>query len=165
MRYCKGILLWDRRLIHYAAEPLGELYDVDQREARAHFKPKGLWVSVEGKDDWETWCESEGFALERLSVSHEIVLDPSANILWLTSAIDIDLLTADYGIDILPGFQYGPCFMHVDWPAISDRYDGIVIAPYQWSRRLDGNARWYYSWDCAAGCIWRKRAIISVIQH
>ena len=51
--------------------------------------------------------------------------------------------------------------MFIDWPKVAERYDGIIIAPYQWSRRLDG-PMWYYGWDCASGCVWRARAVLEL---
>lgn len=50
---------------------------------------------------------------------------------------------------------------HINWPMVADRYQGIVIAPYLWSRRMDGGL-WYYGWDCASGCIWDAAAVASV---
>ena len=40
------------------------------------------------------------------------------------------------------------------------RVDGIIIAPYQWYCRM--TVDWYYTWDCASGCIWNLDAIESV---
>ena len=38
-------------------------------------------------------------------------------------------------------------------------YQGIIIAPYLWTRRHHESTGWYYSWDCASGVIWDARAI------
>lgn len=55
-----------------------------------------------------------------------------------------------------------PFVIWLDWAAIGKLYDGIIIAPYLWERRLNGGAMWYYGWDCASGCIWNPRAISEV---
>lgn len=72
------------RLIHYSDSPLTEVHSVDQVD-RYHFKPSGLWVSVEGYGStWKDWCESEEFHPTRLTHVHEIELAPNANILRLS---------------------------------------------------------------------------------
>ncbi|QBI98814.1 hypothetical protein SEA_BOBBY_184 [Mycobacterium phage Bobby] len=48
----------------------------------------------------------------------------------------------------------------IDWGKVAADYGGIIIAPYQWSRRMDPH--WYYTWDCASGCIWNLEAIESL---
>ena len=50
----------------------------------------------------------------------------------------------------------------IDWRLVAEEWQGIVIAPYLWERRFDSDARWYYSWDCASGCIWDHRAIAAI---
>jgi hypothetical protein len=149
----------DRRLIHYGKEPLpAELVD-RSAELVVHFKPSGLWVSVEGKDDWEDWCRAEGFQLDALRCRSEVVLRPKARILWVRAVKGIDGLTRELGRALCPG---GDPSLGIDWPQLGEKYDGIIIAPYQWCRRLHMGTAWYYSWDCASGCIWRPRAIESV---
>lgn len=54
-------------------------------------------------------------------------------------------------------------WVSVNWPLIATRWDGIIIAPYQWSCRYDDRTFWYYGWDCASGCIWNLHAITDVI--
>ena len=154
------------RLLHYSAKPFtGPLRDVDEHPL--HFKPSGLWVSVEGEDDWPDWCHAEDWGLDRLRYAHEVALAPEANLLRLTTPADIDRLTAEHGIDPLSKYHdrtlaWTPSYTYIDWPAIAARHDGIVIAPYQPSRRLAFDAMWYYAWDCASGCIWRARAVAGV---
>jgi len=50
---------------------------------------------------------------------------------------------------------------NINWPAVAEKYDGIIIAPYIWQRRLSDNPDhfWYYGWDCASGCIWNTEVI------
>jgi hypothetical protein len=153
-------------LIHYSAEPLGPLYsNTSQSEPDNYFqKPNGLWVSVEGVDGWREWCESEGFERARLTVANIIELKPDANLLHLTSAQELDEFTNDYGIlgtlaKSHPGLFTSPT---IDWDRVAQKYQGIIIAPYQWSRRFAENTSWYYGWDCASGCIWNVDAIQNI---
>jgi hypothetical protein len=147
-------------LIHYSRVPLRKMHSVS--EQRDHFKPTGLWVSVKGPDDWKSWCVSEGFSLENLAYPHIIVLSPQANILRLSSANDIDAFTSEY-------FATNSLFLdgryQINWGLVADHYDGIIIAPYIWERRLFGGANWYYSWDCASGCLWEASAVQSIIPQ
>jgi hypothetical protein len=143
------------RLLHYAAEPLGEIRDAAEQPP-AHFKPVGLWVSVEGPDDWPSWCKGEDFGLERLRYAHEIGLRSEAKILHLKNARDIDSMSRYRTRN--PAYA-GLSYHSLDWRPVAEEYDGIIIAPYNWSRRLHQQTAWYYAWDCASGCIWRSRAV------
>jgi len=148
------------RLIHYSAAPLGPLYSVDQTDGDCRVrgdKPKGLWVSIEGEQDWKSWCEAERFSLESLRFAHEIVLAPGANILRLSTPDDIDRLTERYAAPAIPGL--GGRVYGLRWDQIAERHHGIIIAPYIFERRLNDHAFWYYGWDCASGCIWDAAAI------
>lgn len=147
-------------LAHYSDEPIvGPLRFAPQHVptdyVSSHSKPDGLWVSVDDGEGWQEWCRSEGFNLYKLAVRHEIRLAPDANILWLRSGLEIDAFTREYGEP--PTIGNSPA---IRWSRVADNYQGIIIAPYQWSRRLD--VTWYYGWDCSSGCIWGPSAIADV---
>ena len=143
-------------LVHYSDKPAKPMRSVGQRqETTCHSKPHGLWVSVEGEDDWREWCLSEGFGLERLTHVHDVTLADDENVLRLGGPAGIDAFTREFGER-----SYGS--MGIRWHDVAARWQGIIIAPYVWARRLDGDAGWYYGWDCASGCIWDARAIASV---
>jgi len=143
-------------LEHYAREALA----LDQRgyEQRVNDKPRGFWVSVKGEDDWPSWCRSEEFAADSLSVRHAVALAEHANILHLGSVSDILDFHSEYSE------TFGPYLdrQYIGWERVAEQYDGIIIAPYQWPLRLNDSARWYYSWDVASGCIWSVEAISEV---
>ena len=149
------------KLKHYSKGPLflfdrGRKYE-QSTESDSQFKPKGLWVSVEGEDDWPTWCRSEEFALERLEIKTSIFLTPSANILYINSMEELDAFSEEYHITLY-GIQDW-----VDWNRVTSIFDGVIIAPYQWPARMKHS--WYYGWYCASGCIWNLSAIKGVQQH
>lgn len=76
----------DLSLTHYSEEPWGgPLRSVEQLTV-PHFKPAGLWFSVDGKHDWPAWCEREAWCLEALTHTARIVLASDAQILWLSTA-------------------------------------------------------------------------------
>ena len=146
-----------RPLIHWSAAPLGALTPTDPGMLGVVLrgrldKPHGLWFSVgDGEDGWRAWCEAEGFAMERLSVSTEIVFKPGARVLRVGDAAGLRALVEQYRREHdLSG---------LDWHRIGMAYDAVVIAPYISECRLAGDTFWYYSWDCASGCAWNTDVI------
>lgn len=149
------------QLIHFSSNYLTHVDSMDQID-KPHSKPTGLWISVEGRgsDGWGRWCRNNNFRRGTLKTRTEIKLKPDANILWLKGPVDILDFTADY--QRLPD-HYPPSLhdmtMHIDWKKVAEKYQGIIIAPYDWHLRLDSRTEWYYSWDCASGCIWDAEAV------
>jgi len=138
------------RLLHYSKTEIKQPRSAPQFGER--FKPKGLWVSVEGPYDWRWWCEAEDFCDIPALVEHEVVLAKSAKILYLEDASEIDRFSRKYRVG-----SYS-----VDWEKVASKYDGIIIAPYCWERRMERSSDWYYPWDCASGCIWNASAIAKI---
>ena len=154
-------------LMHYADAPLA--FDADrtyvQGEPYAFRKPEGLWVSVQGEDDWPSWCSREEYAPNRLRHSHQVRLFRDANILMINSSAELLDFTDAYAVQTdwerrwdwkRDNKRQWP----IDWRQVAMQYDGIIIAPYQWQCR--SAVDWYYGWDCASGCIWNLSAIVSV---
>lgn len=147
------------RLVHYTKDPDMIVPGTVAQKPDGDMKPEGLWVSVLGEYGWKDWCESGSFRLENLAHVHAVTLSPTARILHLSGARDIDAFTESYAEE----HPVVSKFYCVNWARVeADGYHGIVISPYCWERRLDGNSRWYYGWDCASGCIWNADAIESV---
>lgn len=150
------------RLLHYSGKPLGDVLSCGQDLRLASYaKPHGLWVSVEGSDDWPHWCQSEDFRVDSLRVVHEIVLGLDAKVLRLACVEELDAFAREFGAfdSTIPNTMFAIGHA-IDWPRVAQKYQGIIIAPYIWERRLQ--AMWYYGWDCASGCIWDASAIASV---
>lgn len=161
------------KYIHFSAVPLVAVRDSAQ-EPRMGWKPDGLWFSVEGRGShgWKKWCEDEGFAADRFVYGNELCFYPNANILKLSTAVEILEFskqyksTPEYARHYPPEIQPRPDeTLAIDWPRVATEYDGIIIAPYCWDLRLSRSAQWYYSWDCASGAVWRKRAVAEIICH
>lgn len=131
------------RLIHYStADTLWPLHARAQPVPFSEYdKPKGLWVSVEGENDWKEWCESEGF-IGGNQFAFEVQLSPDAKIKRITGALEIDIFTDRYGIETR--FRRG-----INWPLVAEKYHGIIIAPtcakggWTWARTgtIRGTAR------------------------
>jgi hypothetical protein len=148
-------------LFHYSATPLGELRSMVPQEPREGDswtfidKPRGLWVSVD--DAWEEWCRENEFNVPSLAVKQRVVLkDFEGKLLLLSTPPEILEFQERYG---LPHPRI-PEHYGIDWARVALNYGGIIIAPYQWSLRLD--LMWYYGWDCASGCIWDTSIIAGV---
>lgn len=130
-------------------------------------KPRGFWVSDEtrGAYGWRNWCQGERFRLYSLKYEYRIELVPNAKILYLNTVEDIDAFTAEYGYSLLktldPGYDT-KIIDGIDWQRVAKKWHGIIITPYQYQRRLELHTSWYYTWDCASGCIWNMKAIDSV---
>ncbi len=147
-------------LRHFADLPVLEVHDIKQRnpvDNMLHFgKPKGLWVSDESSEQsWSNWCEAEQFGIGALE--HLVDLAPGANILRIETLEQLDGFGARYGI--CPDHEYFRDEPAIQWADVERDFDGILITPYHWERRLHPGSSWYYGWDCASGCIWRSRAV------
>ena len=166
------------RWVHYSSLPDQIVfYDTDYEKAvnnPRNFKPIGLWITPYGQEDnWFEWSMGEEFRISELNYIHDVELAVCANILRISSIAGLDAFSQQYAIDMFPGreaigYITGErleSWMICDWPRLAEKYDGLIISPYQWSRRLmhqGTRTDWYYSWDCASGCIWNARAIESI---
>lgn len=162
------------RLVHYASHPFGELQEFGpppEDDWRSSFyKPSGLWVSDDDTNyGWREWCLDEDFMLDNLTHVHDVTLAADANVRIINTSEELDRFTAEFrlpsGRDKLLS-EDKDRFVRIYgllWQNVRERYDGLIITPYLWDRRLDLNTMWYYAWDCASGCIWQKRAIASVV--
>ena len=153
--------------LKYAPAPItmADYTDRAQAQPRAdgyrsdYEKPKGCWITDDSDDCWNAWCVAESFELRGLTHKHEVILDESG-VLSLCKAYELDDFTAEFGVDIWWGTDEHPrkyknrC---IAWEKVAAKYDGLIITPYIWQRRMELN--WYYTWDCASGCIWNVRAI------
>lgn len=123
-------------------------------------KPHGFWVSVSGKNDWPSWCESEGFRPGNLIHEHAVILTQNSRILHLGCDDAIEEFTMEYGVRDMTSVRYR--YRSICWDRLYDKYHGIIIAPYSWELRNLEFTSWYYGWDCASGCIWDVDAIASI---
>jgi len=145
---------------HHSARPVERVRSVAQKVGETGRKPSGFWISRDGDDSWEAWCRSEEYWIGSLAVRHEVRLAEHASILSLSTAKELEGFTEQYG---LPEAWASYSIKMIDWSRVAAEYSGIMIVPYIWSCRLDGPASgWYYSWDCASGCIWDASAIASI---
>jgi hypothetical protein len=144
----------DLTFTHHPRAPLPWEFDPSRKyeQTRRWAKPTGFWLSV--NDDWRRYCEADEVSdCEGVPVV-EFALDLE-RVLVLDCAADLDEFHGSY---VVPQEQSHGTL--IDWGPLTEHFTGIMIAPYIWSRRLDGPASsWYYPWDCASACIWDLSAV------
>lgn len=143
-------------LSHFSPEIISTITPIEVVQEINH-KPHGFWLSVDGEQDWRDWCEAEEFRLERLRFRHKIELASRAKILHISNPLELINFTNEYR-----GSHNSYTYRIIDWNKVANQFDGIIIAPYQWEMRLDFDYGWYYTWDCASGCVWKNEAIQSI---
>ena len=144
------------KLSHWSWEKDLRPRSIVQGEDRCGSKPSGFWVSVDGPDDWEEFCTREEFRGLDEQYRYSVTLSDNANILYLR--------TPNALLSFTEKFDSSEKWLRnsgIDWPRVASKYQGIIIAPYQWSLRLDG-PHWYYTWDVASGCFWDSSAINTI---
>lgn len=109
------------RLLHYTPKPfVGPILSLSQdwsTKLSSYRKPKGLWVSVEGEDDWPSWCRSGSYNVTGLACVSEVVL-----------AADHTVLITAFPTDLHPFFcrdDYGG--RGVDWSAVAEKHLGHAL--------------------------------------
>jgi len=157
------------RYIRHSTEPLTEVWQSILQDGSDHrgTKPNGVWFSIvgeDGRDGWMDYCNGKGIKLGQYRT--EIVLNEDS-VQFIGSAAEIDKLTTRYGY-----FPECPAeFLRSDpnytrsaicWRRLAEEYDGIIIAPECTDRRQENH--WYYTWDCASGCIWSSNAVKELKQ-
>lgn len=102
----------------------------------------------DGIDGWMTWCEANDYgSYGRSHFATEFRFRKDADVLLISTEDELLAFTSEFRSNF-------PSTSFIDWVAVAARYRGIVIAPYQWSLRLDRRCGWYYSWDVASACVW-----------
>ena len=117
------------------------------------FKPVGLWYQCNG--DWERWYQSEmPHWANRFAFKHNVAIDSKANIIVLDTVEKMHSFNKKYLLKKKLNYSFDKT---IDWKQVAIDYDGIEIPYYQWSLRMHEDFNWYYSWDCASGCIWNTK--------
>lgn len=142
-------------LSHYSDKPVTEVLSKKQ-ESQPQMKPHGFWLSVNGERDWKEWCEAEEFNLSTLAIKCVVTLKPKANVLHIKTMKELRDFDEAWGASLIPGRMMDVIY----WNQVVRKWDGIIIAPYQYEFRF--TKLWYYGWDCANGCIWNARAIAEI---
>lgn len=132
--------LTDDMRIHMSRDPF-ELEKRVYEQRISDMKPRGFWYGF--GSEWIDWTRSEmpewtGKYIYKVDIGN-------SNVLKLSNQMELAMFDRQYEAS-----RDGGIFK--DWVAVSKKYDGIEINPYQWSSRR--NYIWYYGWDVASGCVW-----------
>jgi hypothetical protein len=132
--------------------PLERMRRVEQVTPRATYeKPTGLWYAC--GDDWLAWTMAEMPEwLAGYKYVYTLKLDTTEMNMIHTERAFKQLASA-YLI------EDGA----IDWPSVAETYTGIEICPYRRSQRMRYDARWYYAWDVASGCVWDPAAVREIV--
>lgn len=145
------------RRIHFTKDAIKPLKST-VRYLGNSMKPRAFWYSIEGNGDgWSDWCRSEMPHWINNHKAYEVEVDLT-RILLIDSVDAFDKFQAEFSVPMLRETHLPNGY--VRWRAVADHHDGIEINPYLWSQRM--GPLWYYGWDCASGCIWRKRAVLRI---
>lgn len=143
-------------LSHFSDEPITSLHNARQGEGKGGFmKPNGLWLSVDGDDDWPAWCAAENFRDISKQYHYRVSLASKHRVLHICNENDMRRFDTTYKGTGHPSLGMAT----INWSAVAADFRGIIIAPYQWGLRLEPRFFWYYGWDCASGVIWDMDAI------
>lgn len=144
--------LVDLSLAHYSAAPIGQIL-YSAQHFRPMRKPRGLWLSVDSfKDGWADYLSSAHRFPDLLAYRATVVPAPNSRLLWLKNPQEI----ADFNTGFGERDGIGSL---VRWDRVAEHFQGIIIAPHCWTSRIAVETEWYYSWDCASGCVWDCNAI------
>lgn len=166
--------LGDEIRLHMAVRPDLKIsfdekqYSLERRQiSDAIGKPVGLWYGFGGS--WMEWCLSEMPDWMKPHL-YEVLVD-SAKVRRITNIEEFEKFEDEYFYlsdfdrrmqEILPitlppyGLRSRDLFLvgNIDWTRVAQDYSGVEITPYLYKKRL--SSRWYYGWDCAAGCVWQS---------
>ena len=152
------------KLAHYSRERVDQIRPTTWLQDAQSMKPNGVWLSDDTDFGWFEWCMGERFGLPNLRYRIIIEIDPDADILHLKTIEDIDAFTQEYSVPPPWPMEHDRLNlgMFINWKGVASQYNGLLITPYQWERRLQMGCSWYYGWDCASACIWDASAFASI---
>lgn len=146
-------------IVHFSEKKLKhsslkqELIKPMNRDNIIHGKPWGLWFSIESSEyNWSWWCKAENFHLYRMKWVNTLLFKPDARIVYLDTLKKVLRFNKLFCINPYPDMPFS--LRYLDWTQVLPLCDGIIISPYFWQLRMRIESFWYYTWDCASGCIW-----------
>ena len=113
-------------------------------------KPKGLWYSC--GSEWIDWLETE---MPQWTGKHFFSLEIHEDkMLMINTDEKFELFQKEYGV---AGEFDRRSIEGIDWSRVGAEYSGIEICP-----RMGDTSGWYYGWDVASGCVWKRDAVKDV---
>jgi hypothetical protein len=120
------------------------------------WKPLGLWYAL--GNEWIDWCIGAGWGVGVYLYEVELNND---KIIHLKSNDELNDFSRTFSKNTeTKGTKWTDRYNDVDWSKVSSKYDGIEIFPYIY--HYEKSPLFYYGWDVASGCLWKKPAIKEV---
>lgn len=140
------------KLSHFSALPIEEVQACDP--GWTHWKPQGLWVSLDDKEDWISCCERLRLPLGKTYAHrYRVRLRRDCQVLLLEDYEDLETFS-----ELYPAFN--PYDNSRFWREVAREFDGIIVSDaFYMPRGTPLSLDWFHAWDCASGCIWNPRAI------
>lgn len=150
------------RLYHYSREKLN--FDSEFSYPSLLFpsflcgiaKPAGFWVSPDVKEDWPAFANTTEAMHKRFKprfrYKTRIHLRDGHNVLIIRNNRQFLELEEKFTDRV-----EGPFTRFLNIEKLRKQYDGLIITKYFWEFRMTSD--WYYTWDCASGCIWNLDVI------
>jgi len=148
--------------IHYTGEEIDTL-DLNRAytqtaEKLASHTPNGLWLSITGINDWETYCLKNNYNLANLKNEFQVKLKPHAQMLILYDDAAFDDFEKKYGYYAEGTEIHGKDrAFSVRWDEIIKDYQGLAL-PHIFPQ-LNTKGAWYDTWRCTSACIWDLQAV------
>ena len=141
--------------IHYTGEEIDTL-DLSRAytqtaEKLASHTPSGLWLSIAGINDWETYCLENGYNLANLKNEFQIKLKPQAKILILCNNAAFEDFEKKYG------YYAENHTLSIRWDEIIKNHQGLALPNI--FPQLFTKSPWCDTWCCTSACIWDLQAV------
>ena len=117
-------------------------------------KPSGLWYGI--GTDWLDWVKSEmphwkGRYFYKVYITNKVLrISNKEQFIKFINKYKIVDRTFPNKIKLID----------IDWKKVARYHSGIEISPYLYEFRF--KFLWYYSWDVASGCIWKRDGLAQI---
>lgn len=130
-------------------------------------KPRrAFWVSDEGAArPWTKYVRESGINFETDYDSYvgpyeyRVELHDTERALIMDDYWKLSKFAKMYGVEKRYLVPFYDVPIHINWWAVLQDYDAVIISPYAWGLRSDA---WYSNWDCASGPILHPRIVKSL---
>lgn len=130
----------------------------EKKQQEKGYKPNGLWYGI--GPSWVNFVRSE---MPTRETEHVFKIDiDESKMKIIRNYEDLLEFEKEYSTPIEGMYSFNNRYLYIDWERVARDYSGIEIAPYISEARM--KHMWYYGWDLASGCIWRKGVITKITK-
>lgn len=149
------------QLMHYSSDWIFQLEDREYVQPLED-KPRGFWIEAPSSPTdllWKDFAWENG--IRSVDCAHRVQLATDSNLIIISYREEMADFSGIYGVRTEK--RYGNLVVRrteIDWAAVAQRYQGIIISPYL--RGAGEIFDWYRYWDVASGCVWDLNVIKSI---